>query len=332
MMSFLRFVVFLLISCGVQLGAANDSPSGTWAPDKTRLHEFSSDFGGEIQAAMSSHYRKGDVVISVPDKSGTTWTMNIVHQIRSGGDPDLRDIYEQVRWLEMWETPYQSLDDLLESFAKAPTWFPHAFKTHSAIGTNNLDYRRDLKYIVVMRNPTDAVVSVVPFAQAITKEFIDYWDAHEIMSLMNFKDAEEAWASEWYGSGNHWVQFLKSFWKYHQEDNVLVLHYADMVKNHTGTVRKVATFLGYDLPLSTFDRVCEYTSFAWMKEHGDKFSFQHVSPVPIIQPGGMVRKGEIGGGKRALSPEVMVAFEELLSKELTEEQATWLTSGGILPS
>jgi hypothetical protein len=38
-------------------------------------------------------WRDGDIVVSVPMKSGTTWTMNIVHQLRSGGDPDLEDVY-----------------------------------------------------------------------------------------------------------------------------------------------------------------------------------------------------------------------------------------------
>ena len=38
---------------------------------------------GEIQAGMTEHWREGDIVVSVPGKSGTTWTMNIVHQLRT---------------------------------------------------------------------------------------------------------------------------------------------------------------------------------------------------------------------------------------------------------
>jgi aryl sulfotransferase len=38
-------------------------------------------------------WRDGDIVVAVPPKSGTTWTMNIVHQLRSGGDALFADIY-----------------------------------------------------------------------------------------------------------------------------------------------------------------------------------------------------------------------------------------------
>ena len=41
-------------------------------------------------------WRDGDVVVSVPIKSGTTWMMSIVHQLRSGGDPDFVDVYAEV--------------------------------------------------------------------------------------------------------------------------------------------------------------------------------------------------------------------------------------------
>src|SRR5579872_5744493 len=52
----------------------------------------------EIQQKIK--WRDGDIVISVPPKSGTTWTMNIVHQLLTGGTADFRDIYQEVPWIE----------------------------------------------------------------------------------------------------------------------------------------------------------------------------------------------------------------------------------------
>ena len=107
-------------------------------------------------------YRKGDTLIAVPVKSGTTWTMNIFHQLRTGGDPDFKDIYAEVPWSEFKERPDQPDEELLERWEKMPAEMPRAFKTHSQPGPEGAPvpemgcfatYREDLKYVVIMRNP-----------------------------------------------------------------------------------------------------------------------------------------------------------------------------------
>ena len=67
-----------------------------------------------------------------PAKSGTTWTMNIFHQLRTGGDPDFKDIYAEVPWLEFKERPDQPDEELLERWKQLPS--PRAFKSHSMPG------------------------------------------------------------------------------------------------------------------------------------------------------------------------------------------------------
>ena len=107
-------------------------------------------------------YRKGDTLIAVPAKSGTTWTMNIFHQLRTGGDPDFKDIYAEVPWSEFKERPDQPDEELLERWENMPAEVPRAFKTHSQPGPEGTPmpemgcfaaYREDLKYVVIMRNP-----------------------------------------------------------------------------------------------------------------------------------------------------------------------------------
>lgn len=41
-------------------------------------------------------------------------TMNIFHQLRTGGDPDMKDVYAEVPWIEFKEYPGQSDEELLE--------------------------------------------------------------------------------------------------------------------------------------------------------------------------------------------------------------------------
>ena len=58
--------------------------------------------------------------------------MNIFHQLRTGGDPDFKDIYAEVPWLEFKERPDQPDEELLERWKQLPS--PRAFKSHSMPG------------------------------------------------------------------------------------------------------------------------------------------------------------------------------------------------------
>jgi aryl sulfotransferase len=114
-------------------------------------------------------WRDGDIVVSVPHKSGTTWSMNIVHQLRSEGDPAFADIYAEVPWLEFVPRPNTDPDDLVAAFDQMPTELRRAFKSHAAPPT--LPFQRagagpDVRYLVVVRNPDEAIAASRPFLAA----------------------------------------------------------------------------------------------------------------------------------------------------------------------
>ena len=130
-------------------------------------------------------YRAGDTMICVPPKSGTTWTMNIYHQLVSRSDPDFEDIYAEVPWVEFKEGPEQPDEELLERWTKMAS--PRGFKTHSFPNTQPgglMEYREDLKYLVVVRNPEEALVSFKPFLQSFNPKLFDYWQVPELRELL----------------------------------------------------------------------------------------------------------------------------------------------------
>jgi len=55
-------------------------------------------------------------------------------------------------------------------------------------------------------------------------------------------------------------QFLANWWPYRNEDNVLFLHFADMKRDHEGSVRKIAEFLGYEPAADEWPTILECTS------------------------------------------------------------------------
>src|SRR4051794_2717058 len=175
-------------------------------------------------------WRDGDIVVAVPPKSGTTWTMNIVHQLRSGGDPSFADVYAEVPWLEIVPRPDSVRDDLVAAFDAMPHHRRRAFKTHAAPPA--LPYHRpgsglDVRYVVVARNPDEAVASLRPFIASHSDAWFDLWQVPR-EGLVG-PDIETYFA----GIGSHAIVpmvfgFLAAWWPLRSESNVLLVHYADL--------------------------------------------------------------------------------------------------------
>ena len=90
-------------------------------------------------------WRDDDVVVSVPGKSGTTWTMNIVHQLREHGDRNFEDIYSEVIWCEVMDKPGCTVDEMVEKLDGMDDSRPRAFKTHAS--PPMLPFRDNIKYV-----------------------------------------------------------------------------------------------------------------------------------------------------------------------------------------
>ena len=287
----------------------------------------------EIQHKME--WRNGDVVISVPAKSGTTWTMNIVHQLLTGGTSDFRDIYEEVPWIEFLGSPEQTHQDVLDR-VNAMQANRRAFKTHSAppnIPFQSTSSDRDVKYVVVLRNPEEALVSFQHFIDKHTDEWFDLWGMpREAISRPDFpsfySDVVDA-----NGMQGMFFGFLAAWWPLRNEPNVLFLHFADMKRDHEGSVRKIANFLGAEPGDDQWPAILEYTSFPWMKQHENKFEAITATKVPLLASGAMIRKGEVGKAKSdGMTEDISRHLREVGNQILPDAAAVdWLYNGGEVP-
>jgi hypothetical protein len=313
-------------------------------------------------------YRNSDIMISVPAKSGTTWTMNIVHQLRTGGDPDVEDLYGVVPWSEFREYPNQSAEELYTRWKALPAEPPRAFKTHSAPGPM-MDFHDKMKYVVVARSPLEAVGSIKPFMQGHDPALFKLWEAEWIEeAFMGHKTLQSLYekfvlkgepimppgAAPPGGFLTIWFySFITGWWPLREKPNVLMLHYNEMKSDHEGSIRKIADFLGFKPTAEQWPKILEYTSFKWMKANGRKFELPtclcknnptHPSPllklnpdgscpVSVIKPGGMVRKGMTGkAAEDGVTPELEKDILEWAEKMVPNAAARkWLFEGGAIP-
>jgi len=297
-------------------------------------------------------HRAGDTIIAVPGKSGTTWTMNIFHQLRTGGDADFDDIYAEVAWPEMRERPDQPDEELLERWAKMPS--PRGFKSHSQPGDGPGDFatfRDDLKYVVVVRNPEEAICSFKPFIESWHPKIWELWgvdrEPHVKPTFQQFFDeialkGFPSMPAEIVPPGAlltmFYFNFINGWWPLRFKPNVLFLHYSEMKRDHEGSVRKIAAHLGFSLTDEQWPKVLEYTSFQWMKEHQSKFELPSLlrdadgQPFKLINEGGMVRKGQTGkASEDGMTPEISAVIHSWADKMVPDAAARkWLFQGGSI--
>jgi hypothetical protein len=287
----------------------------------------------EIQQHVT--WRNGDVIVSVPVKSGTTWTMNIVHQLREGGDPHFDDLYVEVPWLELVHGPSATREQRLALLDRMPLERRRVLKTHSPPGP--LPYQApgvspDVRYVVVVRNPDEAVASMHPFIAAHSDAWFELWQTprgafvRPDFRSFYYDVAQHVFGPMIFG-------FVAAWWPLRHRPNVLLLHFADMKRDHEGVVRRIAAFLGLEPPPERWPAILEYTSFDWMKANEHKFEIQTAAQVPVLDSGAMVRKGKAGAAHEdGVTAEISAEIARLGRTILADPAAfEWCYRGGPLP-
>jgi len=188
--------------------------------------------------------RPGDIVISTPPKSGTTWMQGIVHSLLwpDGDAPGSR------AELSVWvDNRTRSIADLVEHYESQS--HRRFMKTHSPGDSIPFDQR--CRYIVVYRDCRDAFVSwgnhrsqMLPHAvremnEAAAKEGVDpiaeVWDG----------DYDSLWP-EWQAYCSP-VRHLRGWWGRRDQSNVLFVHYNDLSHDLEAEMRRIADFLDLEI-------------------------------------------------------------------------------------
>ena len=291
----------------------------------------------DVEIQQRIEWRDGDIVISVPIKSGTTWTMNIVHQLRAGGDPDLGDVYVEVPWLELVPAPGTPREALVARIDAMPADRRRAFKTHAPPAPGPLPYLapgtgKGVQYVVVVRNPDEAVASLHPFIAAHSDAWFTLWGLDkQALVPPDFAAFFEGFAKP--QLGDMFFGFVAAWWPLRHEPNVLLMHFSDLKRDHEGSVRKIGAFLGFEPSAVQWPTILECTSFRWMKQNEDRFELRAVTEPPILDPGAMVRKGRIGAARDdGVTPSISAEIARVGREILTDKAAfDWCYRGGPLP-
>jgi len=92
---------------------------------------------------------------------------------------------------------------------------------------------------------------------------------------------------DWYCSDRMywlpWPAHVAGWWQWAQNrENVLFVHYEEMIKNFVGVLDRVAGFLGYQLTGSEAELISEKCSFKYMKENEELFEMAPPNMFSVI--------------------------------------------------
>lgn len=270
-----------------------------WLLDHLTTHEG-------MARGLALELRPTDVVISPFAKCGTTWLQQIVHGLRTRGDMDFDDISRVVPWIEVGTDLGIDLD--AEQRAE-----PRAFKSHLPWGL----VPKGGRYIVSLRNPGDAAVSMY--------RFMEGWFLEP--GAISIGDFVRQQYLERDRSDGYWAHLL-SWWEHRHDENVLLLAYEEMKDDLPETVRRVAEFIGVPLDDELLEIVVRQSSLAFMTEHKSKFDdlldrerSERVIGLPPGSDSAKVREGSVGSRKVELPPKIQGALDAVWTESITPRLA-----------
>lgn len=243
-----------------------------------------------------------DVYIATYSKSGTNWAMQIALQLIGEGKAEFGHVHEVVPWPE---APARCLPLSDQSHLDRSPSGMRVIKSHQS--ARAVPYSEAAKYITVVRDPKEVVVSAYHFVTGIfgLKNRIGFEEWYD--RLVRHGQLLQGWAAH-----------TASFWDWRERDNVLVLSYSEMKADLVATVRRFADHIGLDPSPAVFDEVVHRSGFEFMKGWESRFGPPKFPFRPDAPKALMMRRGESGKSSEALSEAQQAEIDALARKCLSE--------------
>ncbi len=281
--------------------------------------------------------RAGDIVITTSYKSGTTWTQEIFNALLNDGVDPMPETRTVSPWVDA--RFHSSREDLAKACEALEG--RRFFKSH--LPFDGLPWWPEAHYVVVCRDPRDVFMSFANHYGAYTELAFDLLnggdrlgpplppcpdDVHELWRAWMTRGWFE-WESEGYPFWSN-LHHTATYWPWRHLPNVMLLHYADMLADHEGAVRRLAEFGGIDVDDAKVARVVERTTFANMKKKASESEDPNALRPQFFAGGSKTffHKGTNGRWRDVLSEEELKLYEDAKARVLEPDCARWLEEGG----
>jgi hypothetical protein len=245
-----------------------------------------------------------DVFVCAGTKSGTTWMLQIATQIAYRGAAEFENIHHVVAWPDAPPMMQSFIIPLADDSPRrrSPTGL-RIIKTHH--GLNDIPFSAAARYIALVRDPKDVVVSAYHFLKS--------------MIYGPLMPSVDHWVDLFLGGGGQrssWAQHLAGYWRTRHCGNMLFLTYEELQRDMPAVITQVANFMGVALTATELDAVVTAATWTVMKREQRKFDPGQV--VPWSGSNYFLRKGKRGRSAELLTPTMQARIDETCRRDLRQ--------------
>jgi hypothetical protein len=270
-------------------------------------------------------FRRGDIVISTRSKSGTTWVQMICALLVFGTADLPAPLSTLSPWLDHTVEPVETVLARLD--AQQHRRF---VKTHTPLDGLPLDERAT--YVVVGRHPLDMAVSLyhqgdnldrariaeltgVPARPSAPRRTAHDWLAAWTLEETTALERPDSLVGVLHHLGDAWTRSRTS-------PNVVLVHYADLLSDLPGQMRRLADVLGVVVPGERLDRLSEAATFGSMRNRSRDLAPDTLGVLK--DDAAFFRSGRSGAGRELLSAEELAVYERRVAALAPPELVAWL--------
>jgi aryl sulfotransferase len=263
-------------------------------------------------------FRDDDIVVATYPKSGTTLTQQICLQLVTGGDPAIFGGDQKASpWIDFRATP--DAREVAERQTRR-----RVMKTHLPL--QHLVFSPKARYVAVARDPRDVAWSW----HNHVSHFTDGFRAERPHLAAAPSDVRTLYHAFIDGPGqphDYWMH-IQGWWDARSLPNVLLLHYAELLADLPGVIRRIAAFLDIPVDESRFDRIVAHCRPDHMRRVGADDPFLNY----VFNEGSttFINKAVNGRWRDLLDAAEIAKADDVAARELTPDCAAWLMSGGAL--
>lgn len=282
-------------------------------------------------------FRAGDIVISTPPKSGTTWTQMLVALLVFDG-PEFPGPLEMVSpWVDMQTRP---LDEVLDDCASQT--HRRFLKTHTPL--DGLPLHDDVTYVVVARDPLDAAVSMMHHRENtdldrfinIRATAVGLDDLDQVGPLIVEPDDPAARLRAFFeGEGMNGLGRLDDVahhvadaWSRREQPNVALFHYADYRADLPTELRRLGAALGIELSPERAAELAAEASLTRMRERAADV-VPNASNGQWVSTAAFLRAGGAGEWRTLLDDDDHERYRARVASLLPPDVADWLHLGRL---